>query len=360
MIMPPPTNPAAHVVLSGYYGFNNLGDDLILQVLVQTLQAHGCTVTVLSQDPALSEAQWPGVQAISRTHLPGILKALRHADAFVSGGGGLFQDITGPASPLYYGGLIHLAALHRVPVIFWGQGVGPLSHPLARWLTATALKRCAAVTVRDEASARLVETLTQNTVLPEVTADPVWLLDLPPALPPDPACWTLGISLRTWPDLSAQALEALASLLVQLPAPEGRVKRFWLFAFQENEDRPPLQALEQHLHAQSNGALSCRWVAPAEILDTVGQCDGFIGMRFHSLVLALLAQVPLYGLSYDPKVDTLLHTLQQPGCPIGEVTALSPEVLSQALAQEPSPALSELQTKASRNVIRLLAVLGKT
>lgn len=359
--MPPslPSNTAPHVVLSGYYGFNNLGDDLILQVLVQTLQAHGCTITVLSQDPVLTKEQHPGVGAISRTHLPQILKALRRANAFVSGGGGLFQDTTGPASPLYYGGLIHLAALHRVPVIFWGQGVGPLSHPLARWFTATALRQCAAVTVRDEASARLVEVLTQHSVPPEVTADPVWLLALPPTPPRDPAYWTLGISLRHWPDLTPQSLESLASLLVQLPAPNGRPKRLWLFAFQENEDRPPLQALAQHVHAQSDGALGCTWVMPSEILHTMGQCDGFMGMRFHSLVLALLAQVPLYGLSYDPKVESLLQTLKQPGCSIGSVASLSPEALAQALAHAPSPVLEDLQAQARRNVTRLLEVLPK-
>ena len=103
------------VVISGYYGFGNLGDELILDAMVSTLCSEGLRVTVLSANPPATEARLKAhgeVRAIGRTDIIAILNALRHARMLVSGGGGLFQDASGPLSPVYYGGIIAMARFH--------------------------------------------------------------------------------------------------------------------------------------------------------------------------------------------------------------------------------------------------------
>jgi hypothetical protein len=51
------------VLLAGYFGYDNLGDELILHVWVRELKARGCHVTVLSHQPEVT-AQRYGVTAL--------------------------------------------------------------------------------------------------------------------------------------------------------------------------------------------------------------------------------------------------------------------------------------------------------
>jgi polysaccharide pyruvyl transferase WcaK-like protein len=45
------------------------------------------------------------------------------------------------------------------------------------------------------------------------------------------------------------------------------------------------------------------------MLATVGRCQLLIGMRLHALIYAANQQVPMIGISYDPKIDQFLARL---------------------------------------------------
>jgi polysaccharide pyruvyl transferase WcaK-like protein len=76
-------------LLSGYYGFGNLGDEALLQVIVERLRARwpDCAVNVLSGDPAATARAY-GVQATPRMDIPRVRSAIEGADIVLSGGGG--------------------------------------------------------------------------------------------------------------------------------------------------------------------------------------------------------------------------------------------------------------------------------
>ena len=40
--------------------------------------------------------------------------------------------------------------------------------------------------------------------------------------------------------------------------------------------------------------------------------DVLVGVRLHSLIYAAVMGVPMIGISYDPKVDSFLSSIQQP------------------------------------------------
>ena len=40
-----------HIAVSGYYGFDNFGDEAILKVLTKELKTSGFDVTVISKNP---------------------------------------------------------------------------------------------------------------------------------------------------------------------------------------------------------------------------------------------------------------------------------------------------------------------
>src|SRR5690554_3525748 len=156
------------VLVSGYYGFGNLGDEALLSGLLGGLRAQGHTTGVLSGDPKDTEQQH-GVEAAHRVR--GLALALARADALVSGGGGLLQDSTSRRSLNYYLNVIRLARRTGKRVVVYGQSLGPLSEA-GRGAVARTL-RGVPLAVRDEASVRLATTLGLKATL---VGDPAPLL----------------------------------------------------------------------------------------------------------------------------------------------------------------------------------------
>lgn len=341
-------------MISGYYGFDNLGDELILRVLVEELKSHQVQVTVLSQNPQKTAQQY-GVQAIKRTSILDIIDALAQTNLFISGGGGLFQDATGPMSSIYYGGLIRLADFFEVPVCFWAQGVGPLRKPLSRWMSAKAMKRCEVITVRDEGSATLVKDLTG--IRPEMTADPVWLLNTGKK-PHDGyrnlndkhkkhEPWRIGVSLRPWHELTEARQQALADCLGNMAQQVECPVEFWLLPFQKEEDTHLLEHFARQLGEASN--VKTVLIPSDDVLEKVGQCQAIVGMRFHSLILGLLHHIPVYGLVYDPKVASLLKMFQLQGTPIDALETIQAKTIKTYFEHYPDVDLQPMKLQSRRN-----------
>ena len=83
------------ILISGYYGFNNIGDESILQAVVDNLRGKlsDIEVTVLSQNPDFT-AQKYEVHSVNRKSVKDIVKAIKNCDLLISGGGSLLQDVT--------------------------------------------------------------------------------------------------------------------------------------------------------------------------------------------------------------------------------------------------------------------------
>ncbi|MDX2085729.1 MAG: polysaccharide pyruvyl transferase CsaB [Candidatus Melainabacteria bacterium] len=363
------------VVVSGYYGFGNLGDELILDVILHELLQQGAVVTVLSAQPRETEKTYRQrfhrhttcIHAIHRNNFVDIVDALGSAHLFVSGGGGLFQDVTGWGSVAYYGGLIRLARFFAVPVAFLGQGFGPVQGRWTKLWAREALLRCQSITVRDEASAQLVEQLSQQKAM--VTADPVWLYQLPrqeklpthSTLPPNTSTWNVGISLRPWKCFDNETSQHLANVLAHLVRQSEKPVRFLLFSFQNDQDLPVLERFQSQLQQalsvpppeptapQRTVPVFIDIIPQQEVLQNIGHSHILLGMRFHSLVLGLLAHIPVYGLVYDPKSSHLLEQLHLGGLLLEDMPTLTADKLRQYFQQYPQPNLQPLQAKAKMN-----------
>src|SRR5277367_3275591 len=114
-----PKNTVRNLILvSGYYGFNNLGDEAILEEILAELKSleEFDNVVVLSNNPQRTASRYQ-VKAVSRWKLSVLTKHLAEAKLFISGGGGLFQDTTSLKPPLFYAGQMLLARFHGVKVM---------------------------------------------------------------------------------------------------------------------------------------------------------------------------------------------------------------------------------------------------
>ena len=167
------------LLLSGYYGCGNAGDESVLEGALTALRRAGrVETTVLSGDPEATRALH-GVQAVSRGDPRAIWRALGLADLLISGGGGLIQDRTSARSSLYYLGIIEMAQRAGVPVYLYSQGVGPLRRRWLRRVVGHSLRRVKGAGVRDEASGKLLEEIGVPGELITVTADAAFALRPP-------------------------------------------------------------------------------------------------------------------------------------------------------------------------------------
>lgn len=320
------------ILISGYYGFGNIGDEAILASLVQQL-ASRVELVVLSADPATTAVEH-GVRAIGRTDLGAIAAELRGASLFISGGGGLMQDVTGPLSIPYYTGLLTLARVMGVPTMFFGQGVGPIRGQLNRRLVGFAARAARAVTVRDEASYQLMRSLGVPESRLALTADPVLCLR-PVAqnrvreireqigLADRP---TIGIAIRPWMSWFERQFKAFSAVVSELSVATGA--QILLLPFQQPGDERITQELRDCLsfrpqdHAPTVAMLN-HPVSASEMMGLIGSLDLIVAMRLHALIMAAAQTVPAVGIVYDPKVA---HLCAQWGFP----TVASVEELADA------------------------------
>jgi polysaccharide pyruvyl transferase CsaB len=327
---------ARRIILNGYYGFDNFGDELILLSLIRLLQHFGFSVTVISQSPEITRQRY-GVSAIGRYNLLQLFFNLWRSNGFISGGGGLLQDSTGPNSVLYYGGMLALARMFGLVTIHGFTSVGPIERNIMRRIAGIALNCCHLVLVRDSKSATLVEELTLKR--PLETADAVWLLppvELPMPIPPNPMVegkgnvWRIALSLRPHKRFSYPNQEALARVLADLmtrAATQVRVE-LSLVSCEDEMDAPFLKEFEglliAHLSEKTRHRLSIQHVSQHQALVTLASSHWVMGMRYHAIVASLLNKRPVFALDYDPKVQALVEALGLPAQAVDDIIDLTP------------------------------------
>lgn len=322
------------LVVSGFYGAGNAGDEAILDALIISIRklAPDTVITVLSFDPAGTARQY-GVEAVPRYNLKAVIASLRQADLLISGGGGLLQDATGPASVPYYLGLAALSRFVGTPVIILGQSVGPLNMPTTRLLARLLLPFISQAVVRDETSALLLTELGYPSDRIYVTAD----LALSGEEPNKEAGRSLleangfnsnkpwiAVSLRPWDDNRHLAVSGKA--LGRFAAASGCELLF--VPFQASQDRA---ACLDACRCAGTGQVLDAEVSAADIKNIIAAADFLVGMRFHSLVFAAMGAVPSLALEYDPKVTAIVGRLGIPSA--GMVGELDEDTLLGSLKE---------------------------
>ncbi|MDR1136100.1 MAG: polysaccharide pyruvyl transferase CsaB [Clostridiales Family XIII bacterium] len=304
------------ILISGYYGFNNIGDESILTAVVDNLRAKlsDIEITVLSKSPAVT-AEKHSVRTADRKSPGAIMAAVRRCDLLISGGGSLLQDVTSKKSLLYYLAIIWAGYLFRKRVFIYSQGIGPINLKINRRLTAWTLKRAAGVVVRDEASA---EFLTQIGLLREnvtVTADPVLRIKKAgldsgrkilenEGFVKEEGKLVVGFAVREQ-KLQSEFVNELCLSIERLNAEYGA--QVLLIPFHYSEDLPVIEEIERRLPDKVL-AVKHKYLTE-EMLSIIGGVDILVGVRLHALIYAAVMDVPMIAISYDPKINSFMHSL---------------------------------------------------
>lgn len=301
------------VLLSGYYGFGNLGDEALLDVIVAQMRARfpGVTLEVLSAVPRETSERL-NVEATPRWNARTIREAIDRADVVVSGGGGLLQSATSLRSVVYYAGILREAARRKRKTMIFAQSIGPLDL-LGRYVVKSFCRGVDRATVRDARSQSLLHALVPGMRI-EQTADPVFLYDLPVG-DVDLAREGLGdaryaiVSVRKVPAIK-EGLSTIARAVDRLAEHEVRVAFLPLGGARDAE-------VSTDIIRQCKSAPmllpECDLERAASILRGAYVV---VGMRLHALILAARFAVPFLAVPYDPKVQSLCDDLAYPLDPL--------------------------------------------
>ena len=302
------------ILISGYYGFDNSGDDAILKAIVKDIRSKNSkiNINVLSNNPEKTKAMY-GVDAVDRFKLKEVFSAIKNTDLFLSGGGSLLQDVTSTRSLLYYLTIMKITKLLGKPVMVYANGIGPVERKINRFLTRRILNKVDLITLRDNRSMEYINDLGVKNTNTFVTADPVFTLEAAPKsrinqifnrenIPRDKKI--IGVSLRQWKrskDLIPIIVDAIKHmvdkydmniLLVPMHYPEDLAISMEI---RDLVDKNCYIIKEKH--------------SVEEIMGIIREFEIIIAMRLHSLIYAANQKVPMVGLSYDPKVDGILKSL---------------------------------------------------
>lgn len=328
-----------NVIISGYYGAKNTGDNLLLEAIAQALTAADPSVhvSVAATNPTEVERSH-GLPAYARKDLHLITPHLDSCTAFVLGGGGLWNDYNfnelGGVTALFDHPIASipgwtqtqlLAQLLGVQTCAFGLGVGPLSDDGARKLVQLAASGMQLIVVRDDTSRHLLDELGVHA---DVAPDPVYGLTLPDGVPPVSSRRYIALNLRDWQFSNADYLAQLRDALVTWCRREsGAIVGVPM----QPSDVKTLQSFLATLPDGIDHSV-LRWQHdPTEAIDVLRSSLFVIAMRLHTCLIAHRLQRAVVGLAYDPKVREHFEELGR--APLALELTSSAEQMGDAIAE---------------------------
>jgi polysaccharide pyruvyl transferase CsaB len=289
------------LLISGYYGAGNLGDEAVLAGLLGAIAGADVMPVVASLDPSAT-TRAHGVAAVHRYR--GLPWALWRADAVLSGGGGLLQDVTSARSLRYYLAVVRGARTLGKPVAVYGQSLGPLS-PAGAARVRRALRHVP-MGLRDAPSLALAARwgLTARAV-----ADPALLVPAPLPAAGEGRLGAAGAGAGALVLIPRARFDGIGTVLAELGRRhlgEGGRVRIALV-------HPGHDAVEaERLAAALPGAERVAAATVAELLAALWGARAVVSGRLHGLVLGAVADAPVAGLAYDPKVTGFADAIGAP------------------------------------------------
>ena len=267
----------------GYYGFGNLGDELLLTACLEMFGRCGVnrdSLVILSNNPAETSRNF-GVDAVNRWSFRESVKAFRNSETLLLGGGGIFQDTSSVKSCVWYWGMMRLARFCGCKVWALGQSIGPLKSGVSRMLAGNALKACKILHVRDENSYTLAKSLGCSNIVKGCDL----VMTLKPQVSYSHKYGYILVNLRPCKNLDS---------FVKIIAPHLKDSRVVGAALSDEDiDALGVLGLSEIVRVNSfDGA--CELLSGAVCA---------VGMRLHFGVLSRIFRTPLAMMPYAPKVS---------------------------------------------------------
>ena len=323
------------ILIAGYYGFGNTGDEVILESILNNLRNEIENVQIIVISGNVEDTQnMHNVTAVSWIDIGKVVECCSQCDLVILGGGGIFHDylnndpntlLTSNYSGIsFYATFPILAYLLGKPLIIYAVGVGPLFSDESKKLTFSSFELATISSVRDIESKKELSKLGINNKKIQVTTDPAFELAIPSDFSKElrssiektkKGKFLVGVSLREW-NVGVQTHEWIKNVASALDQIIEQYDADVIFLpFQRlGEDKMDDYAVSQDTinimkNKERTSVLNKKY-SPSEMEGIISCCDILIGMRLHSVILGAKASVPVIGIVYDSKVRNIMKQLK--------------------------------------------------
>ncbi|MCL2873810.1 MAG: polysaccharide pyruvyl transferase CsaB [Defluviitaleaceae bacterium] len=308
------------VMMSGYYGFNNSGDDAILSAIIDRLRSQkpDIRIVVLSRTPKTT-AEIHDVTSINRLNIFKIIKSMKRTRLLLNGGGSLIQDSTSTRSLIYYIMLMFLSKRCGQAMMMYANGIGPVSKAKNRLRAKKALDICDYITLREPDSLEELKKLGVKNPNIALSSDPVLAIqpidgeDLDKILAKEGIDKTkkyAAISIRHWKNKDDDFILKITAIINELFAKHQLIPLFipMHHPFDDNISKDVISGIKCE-HVLLKNEYNVR-----ELMGIISITKLTIGMRLHALIYTVTAGLPIIGLVYDPKVEAFMNYINMPLC----------------------------------------------
>lgn len=313
------------ILISGWYGFKNAGDELLLDVFLEKNKRHEVTVLTQGEIPTnkalsvyhadLFRGDSGGIkQWITGKTYP-VLKAILQTDLFVLGGGGIVRESGNFTNLKRLLDEIWLCNLLGKKTFIYGVSIGPIQSERGFKMIQKALLKCDYITVRDEKSISYLEKFGIDKSKYQMVPDPGFI-SLPnehsqlksPVLKKQvsegdliPIFFALGLiddgNDLSWLEPFARALDRINEVtgksFIALPfryIGENKIDDVFI----GKEVRKKLKSSCLSVHEQE--------LDHVELSAVMKYSSCVIAVRLHSMILAIANETPFVAVNYDTKV----------------------------------------------------------
>lgn len=303
------------IVISGYYGLGNSGDEALLESIVKDLKSINpdLSITALSGNARLTNRKY-GIKTVNRLNVFSVLKELRSAKLLLSGGGTLIQDATSTKSLVYYLSIISLAQKMGLKTMLYANGLGPIKDKNIK-MVQRVLNGVDLITLRENISMEEIKRCKITVPKVFVTADPAFnLIPSPQSRAAEILSeYAVGenekiiaVSVRKCNNLPDDFESEMACALDEI-ARMGYLPVF--IPMQLGQDLDLSISIAGKMKEQSR-VIDCE-LEVGDMLSVIGRCSVACGMRLHMLIFASVMNVPVAGIAYDPKIKGFMDYMNQ-------------------------------------------------
>lgn len=322
------------IFLWGYYGCNNIGDDILLSLLLKKIlkEKDNVIITVVVKNKYKEFDYINNVNFITNSvpinnkysaiigNIKFYLHHIKNSDFVIFGGGtSLFETEKTRYKSLLVKYIILLInnKLYRRPIYHIGVGVGKIETTIGKFCFKQIVRFSEFINLREKQSYEKVLSISKNKEKVSLGNDLAYL-HIYDKEPKNNNNINIGISLFQYygyisDDISKKELfyNSCKKMLKDIIDLNESI-HIYLFSFQTGMggyDQDFLQNLKDEIQNQKVHIISYSTDTDFFIkkLKTMDLC---IGMRLHFLILSIIHKIPIIGLNYQPKIVYELTSLE--------------------------------------------------
>jgi polysaccharide pyruvyl transferase WcaK-like protein len=318
----PNIDQGSEVVIIGNYGSGNLGDEMMLDALVEliSIKVGRTTVIVPSRRPDIVNKMHPKIMLSSIGVIRGMLRALL-SDVLIIGAGTVFSSHSGPGIKAGVIIAILRKILLRKKVFFYGIGYSATTSKILKMLSKPALNLADGIYVRDTLSYSRLKSIINNNerifVIPELGL----FLRKSPFLPEELRGIVkkgkgplVGFSLMHPGSYAADYMNNVSDAVkgfIQYLHIRYSDAKFLFLTFQPtiiryspdwiSDEEVGLMITSRLPEEIRSNCYVLKRYPPMDTLRIISETDLIISMRYHCLVFASTQNKPYIAISFDDK-----------------------------------------------------------